>query len=236
MKLISCVLLVLLISLSFTEVSALFDRNKETLVIPYTAFNNQGSNTEHFSEEHLKSETSRDWLLAINNNLIYNPDNPESIVVLRIKEHEQSEEYIEFIMDRQNKVFIAVSSKETGYLTINNDEDSWFPDKPLLLLFTETDDGRITISNGKSTLVDRLEVGELVAQTIEFYGIGYSESLPVVLDGHIKLEITSGNPVSNFPLMFLMIVVGFGAAIFFTLRGFKSSKERWQGKSPAPWR
>ena len=225
MRLFYCTLLVLLVSVTFTEGSAIFERNVETITIPHSAFNAQGSSVEHFEPEH-----ASDWLLAIHNNLIYNTANPESSIVFRVKEYEQSEEYIELVMDRQNKIFITVNSKETGYLPIDNGESSWFKDKPLILLFSEVKDGRISISNSQRTLVDGLKVGEFEARTIEFYGVGYSQNLPVVIDGQIKLEILSGDPVANFAIMLALIFVGFGAATFLTLRRLKSRKDwyaRW---------
>jgi len=223
-RLFYCTLLVLLVSVTFTEGSAIFERNVETITIPHSAFNAQGSSVEHFEPEH-----ASDWLLAIHNNLIYNTANPESSIVLRVKEYEQSEEYIELVMDRQNKIFITVNSKETGYLPIDNGESSWFKDKPLILHFSEVKDGngeRVSISNSQRNMVDRLKLGEFEARTIEFYSIGYSQNLPVVIDGQIKLEILSGDP---FPIMLTLVFVGFGAATYLTLRRLKSRKD-WYAK------
>ena len=81
---------------------------------------------------------------------------------------------------------------------------------------------RVSISNSQRNMVDRLKLGEFEARTIEFYSIGYSQNLPVVIDGQIKLEILSGDP---FPIMLTLIFVGFGAATYLTLRRLKSRKD-----------
>lgn len=220
------ILIVLPLMLAFAgDAYAQIQGNVETLTIPYTAFNAQGAS------EDLKSGHKGDWLLTVNNNLIYNPANPESMVVLRLKEHAQGEKYIELTMATQNKLSIAIKDKETSYLDIYIGENSWFPDKPLKLLFSEAQDNTISISNGQRTLVDRLKIGEFVVGTIEYHGKGYSPNLPVVSDGNITLAVTSGNPVANFPLMLLLIVAGFAAAIVFSLGNLKKRKDRryWGG-------
>ena len=225
MRLFYYVLLILLISSIFPEAFATVERIEEGLVIPYSAFNSQGTGVEYFESEHIG-----DWLLTIKNNLIYNSDNPESTIVLRLKENERSDEHIELTMDAKNKISIVVSIEETSDLRLNNAENSWFSDKPLILFYSKAQDGKISISNGESTIVDGLKVGEFVPRVIEFYGVGHSQDLPVVLEGKIRLEIISGNPVANFPFMLILIFVGFAAALGLSLRKLKSTKE-WYSKT-----
>jgi hypothetical protein len=230
MRLFCYFITVLSLFLTFTEVfvievSAQVERNTETLIIPYTAFNAQGWGEERFESDHKK-----DWLLSIKNNLIYNPVSPESSIVLRLKEDAQSQEYIKLAMNGRNKISVIVNIKETGYLPISSNEDSWSPDKPLILLFSEADGGRISISNGERTLGDKLRVGKFSVGTIEFYGSSYPLNTQVVSDGHVKLDMTSGNSLASNSLVLLLIFAGFAAAVLLSVRGIKGSKDRWYGR------
>jgi hypothetical protein len=226
MRLFYYIFIVLSISPTFPEVFALMEKNTETLILPYTAFNAQGS-----SEERFKSEHKKDWLLAIKNNLTYYPASPESSIVLRLKEYGKSQEYIKLAMDGGNKLSVVVNIKETGYVPLYfNSKDSWSPDKPLILVFSEAEGGRISINNGERTLADRLKVGEFLVRTIEFYGTSHPQNTLVVSDGDVRVEMTSGNRLASNSVIFLLIFAGFAAAVLFTVRGLKDSKDRWYGR------
>jgi hypothetical protein len=229
MSLICYFIIVLSLSLTSIEVFVLevfaLERNTETLIIPYTAFNALRWGEERFDFEHKK-----DWPLSIKNNLIYSPVSPESSTVLRLKEDAQSQQYIRLAMNGGNKISVIVNIRETGYLAITYNEDRWSPDKPLILLFSEADGGWISISDGERTQGDKLRVGKFSVGTVGFYGSSYPLNTQVVSDGHLRLHSTSGNSMAATSIVLLLIFAGIAAAVLLSVRELKNSKDRWSGR------
>jgi len=218
MKLIALILLsFLLLAISANVSYAQQDKRKvETLTIPYTA-----ANVDRFKPVHydFASKHQTNWILTIRNNLVYNSDNPDAKVVLRLKEEPKSEKYVELAMfGAPSKIFwIAIANKEVGYLRAYENKNAWFEEKDVVVTLAQSE--RLSVTNGQRNVMDRLRIGEFILGTIEVYGKDSSDAATNTFGGNIEFDIISGNPLENpifiMPAVLAVVAGGVVATLLF---------------------
>jgi len=214
MKIIGFVILGLLLSSTVNMVFAQEVRNRivETITIPFTATDAVFRSPEHY---YFHSKHVANWILTIQNNLIYNEENPEAKVVLRLKENPSDTNFVEISMlsPPSHKLWVAVAKDEVGYMRLYEDDNAWFIDKPVMVSFVQNE--RLSVNNGQRIIVDRLRIGELTLGTIEVYGREDTDAGVSTLGGQVLIDVMSGNPLDNPILMIppIAVAVTVGAVI-----------------------
>ena len=212
------VLAVIFLILSVTAVDVVYaqgpNRRTESITIPFTAANAEFLSPDHFS---FTAKPSGDWILTIQNNLRHNEQNPEAKVVIRLKEKPEDTTFVEMMMvgPPSHKLSIAISNKEIGYMRMFENENAWFPDKPIMASVVQGE--RLSINNGQRTVLDRLQIGAFTPNTIEVYGRDGAEADASAFSGEIIVDIVSGNPLDNPITMIPPIAVAITAGALVTL-------------------
>ena len=220
MKLIAFIMLNLLLTAVFVDFAHAQEgsRKVESITIPYTAANADKTNPAHYS---FPSQHIANWILNIHNELVYNSDNSEAKVVIRLMDDPGSENFVELAMfgAPSHKLWLAVANDQIGYLTFYESEKSWFEDKTIMVSYIQND--RLSVNNGQRNIMDRLRIGPLVLDTVEVYGKD-SEDAPVnTFGGELVFDIVSGNPLENPIMMIPAILAALAGVTVLTLIKFK---------------
>lgn len=178
-------------------------RKVERITIPYTAANADRTNPEYHS---FPSEHIANWLLTIDNKLVYDSENPGAKVVLRLREDPASEKYVEIAMfGEPSKTFwLAVANEQVGYMRLFENENAWFEGKEIRVSYIQND--RLSVSNGQRNVMDRFRIGPFVLGTFEVFGKDSIGDPNNTIAGEIVLDIISGNPLDN-PIMILPAIL-----------------------------
>ena len=216
MKLIAFIMLSLLLtSLLVNVVYAQQDKRKvESITIPYTAANVDRQNPVHYS---FSSQHIANWILNIRNELVYNSDNLEAKVVIRLKEEPASENYVEVAMfGAPSRTFwLAYANDQVGYATLYENENSWAEDKPVMVSYIQND--RLSVSNGIRNVVDRLQIGPFILNTVEVYGKDSADAVANAVGGQLVFDVVSGNPMENPIMMIPAILAAVAGGMVLTL-------------------
>jgi len=208
MKLIGFVMMsLLLISLVNFAYAQQESRKVESITIPYTAANMDKRNPIHYS---FPSQHIGDWILTIRNELVYNTDNQEAKIVVRLKEEPASENYVEVAMfGAPSRTFwLALANDEIGYSVLYENQNSWADDKPVMVSFIQNE--RLSVSNGIRNVVDRLKIGPFILNTVEVYGKDSADAPTNTVGGQLVFDVVSGNPLEN-PIMMLPAILAAAA-------------------------
>jgi len=210
MKLIAFVMLTLLLTSIFVNIAYAQQEERmkvESITIPYTAANTDRQNPlyYYFQSKHIAS-----WILQIRNEFVYNSENPEAKVIVRIKEDPASEKFVELAMfgAPSQKFWLAVANEAIGYATFYENDKSWFEDKPLMVSYIQND--RLSVSNGQRNVLDRLRIGPLILNTVEVYGKDSPDSAVNTVGGELVFDVISGNPMDN-PIMLIPAILAAAA-------------------------
>jgi len=205
MKLIAFIMLSLLLTAVLVNFAYAQEdsRKVERITIPYTAANADKTNPDHYS---FPSYHIANWILNIRNELVYNSENPEAKVVVRLKEDLASEKYVELAMfgAPSHKLWLAIANDQIGYATFYESEKSWFEDKPVMVSYIQND--RLSVNNGQRNIMDRLRIGPLVLNTVEVYGKNSEDAAANTFGGELVFDIVSGNPMEN-PIMMIPAIL-----------------------------
>jgi hypothetical protein len=208
MKLIGFVMTsLLLISLVNFAYAQQESRKVESITIPYTAANMDKRNPIHYS---FQSQHIGDWILTIRNELVYNSDNQEAKVVLRLKEEPASENYVEVAMfGAPSRTFwLALANDEIGYSVLYENQDSWADDKPVMVSYIQNE--RLSVTNGIRNVADRLKIGPFILNTVEVYGKDSTDASANTVGGQLVFDVVSGNPMEN-PVMLMPAILAAAA-------------------------
>jgi hypothetical protein len=166
-----------------------------------------------------------DWILQITNNLTYTAEN-NSKVILRLQEPVPSQKFIEVAMygGPAKKFWVAVNTTDTSYQIVYSSPSNsgWSSDQPVLV--TQVENQGLSITDGKRTVVDRLDIQGFTVGSIEAYGVdGNSTKSVNVNGGSITLQMLSGSaadsPVYYVPLGIMLGVGGLmGGLLYFKKR------------------
>jgi len=182
-------------------------RKVESITIPYTAANADRQNPAHFS---FPSQHIGNWILTIRNELVYNSENPEAKIVVRLKEEVASESYVEVAMfsAASHKFWLAVANKEIGYSVLYENDNSWVEDRPVMVSYIQND--RLSVSNGIRNVADRLQIGPFILNTVEVYGKDSADAHVNTFGGQLVFDVVSGDPLEN-PIMLIPAVLAAAA-------------------------
>jgi hypothetical protein len=189
-------------------------RKVESITIPYTAANADRQNPAHFS---FPSQHMGDWILTIRNELVYNSENPEAKVVVRLKEEAASESYVEVAMFSAvtHKFWLAVANKEIGYSVLYESENAWVEDRPVMVSYIQND--RLSVSNGIRNVADRLQIGPFILNTVEVYGKDSADAPANTFGGQLVFDVISGDPLENPIMMIPAVLAAAAGGIVLTL-------------------
>ncbi len=188
-------------------------RNNERLVIPFNAANSSKSNPAQYE---FKQEHIANWIINISNYLIYNPNNENANVIIRLINNYNTKEFLELGMaSKDNMLWFAVSKEQTGYTTMYKNINAWFQDKQIMLTYAQGD--RLSVNNGQRIIVDRLNIGQFAIKSIEVFSSIDDPSMSSSVGGQLIIDIVSGNPLDNPIMSIPFIVTGAVAGIVLIL-------------------
>jgi hypothetical protein len=161
----------------------------ESFVLPYAAANRNEDDPLVYTFEEPKQPS---WILGIQNNLSYVP-REGARVIIKVQEPEPSEKYIEIAIygDQSKRYWVAVNTPEAGYARMYDSEDGWSTDGSISVSHSEN--GGLTVTNGKRTVVDRLDLNGFAAASIAVYGNDANMTLANAYAGDITFEILYGS-------------------------------------------
>jgi hypothetical protein len=192
----------------------------ESFVLPYTAVNRGEENPLLYTFDEPREPN---WIVALENNLSYVPRDGARTII-KILEPEPSEKYIELAIygDQSQRYWVAVNTPEAGYARMYDMQDGWSSDEPISV--THTENGGLTVSNGKRTVVDRLDVDGFAAASIEVYGNDEDSGLASTHAGALAFEVMYGR-LDQSPVYYVPAVAMAGtAALIVGLLVFKKRK------------
>lgn len=195
-----------------------FTRKVENITIPYMAANADAIAPEHYR---FPSKHEANWILSIQNNLLYNTENPDAKVVLRMKENPEDTDFVEITMfSPQSYTFqLAIANKEVGYMPMYEDTNAWFEDRAIALSFVQNE--RLSVNNGQRIVLDRLRIGGFTLNTIEVFGRDDASADMNAFGGDLTLNVVSGNPLDNPILIVPPILAAVTAVVIITLLKIK---------------
>jgi hypothetical protein len=161
----------------------------ESFVLPYTASNRDKDNPLVYTFDEPKQPS---WILTIQNNLSYLPGN-DSKTIIRIQEPAPSEKYIEIAMFGGNstRYWVAVNTPDAGYARIYDQNDGWTTENPVSV--THSENSGLSVSNGKRTVVDGLDLKGFAVGSIAVYGNDDEKMTDNASAGDISFQILFGS-------------------------------------------
>ncbi len=217
-------LLLLMPALTFGQSQEEFlvskSERSESFVLPYTAVNRGEENPLLYTFDEPREPN---WIVALENNLSYVPRDGARTII-KILEPEPSEKYIELAIygDQSQRYWVAVNTPEAGYARMYDMQDGWSSDEPISV--THTENGGLTVSNGKRTVVDRLDVDGFAAASIEVYGNDEDSGLASTHAGALTFEVMYGR-LDQSPVYYVPAVAMAGTAVLIVgLLVFKKRK------------
>lgn len=182
----------------------------ESFVLPYTASNRGEDNPLVYTYDEPKQP---DWIMTIWNNMSYVPAS-DSKIVIRIQEPAASEKFVELVMfgGESKRYWVAVNTPEDGYARIYDQENGWSNEEPISV--THSENGGLTVTNGKRIVVDRLDLNGFAVSSIAVYGNDDGKVTANAYAGDISFEIVFGSfAQSSLYYVPLGVTVGVGAVI-----------------------
>lgn len=182
----------------------------ESFVLPYTASNQNEDSPLIYTFDDPKRPS---WILTIWNNMSYVPSD-DSRTIITIQEPTPSEKYIELAMygGESKRYWVAVNTPEAGYARIYDQDNGWTAEGPVSV--THSDNGGLTVTNGKRTVVDRLNLDGFAVGSIAVYGNDDEKITANTYAGDISFEILFGSfEQSSLYYVPLGITLGIGGVI-----------------------
>src|SRR5262245_51799272 len=159
--------------------------SSESFVLPFSASNHDEDDPLVYTFDRPKDQS---WIMTIRNNLNYVSSN-DSKTIIRFQEAAPSEKFIELMINggESKRYWVAVNTPEAGYARMYDEDNGWSKDAPLSV--TNVENGGITVTNGKRTVVDRLDVGGFALSSIAVYGNDGNKTTANTYGGDISFEI-----------------------------------------------
>lgn len=193
----------------------------ERFVLPYEATNRGEDNPLVYTFDEPKDAS---WIMTITNNLEYVPSD-DSRTVIRFQEAPPSEKFIELVMygGESRRYWVAFNTEETGYARMYDEENGWSTDSPITV--TSVENGGVTVTNGRRTVVDRLGIEGFALSSIAVYGNDANKTTANAYAGNIAFELMFGSfEQSSLYYVPLAVMLGVGGLIAGLLI-FKKRKE-----------
>jgi hypothetical protein len=185
----------------------------DSVEVPFSAFNVVSHNATVFNLEH---EHATNWLIEIQNKLVY--ANPNGAAVVRLYDISSTAKFVEIGMGSQPdyKFWVAVNTPEDGYFVIHEDKtDGWSPNK--VITVQHSSNSGLSVTVGPKTAVDELDVNDFTIKTFAVYGMGSTTDPPATNSGSMTLNFLSGDPGQS-PIFYMpMIILAITAALIIIL-------------------
>jgi len=202
---------VLLLIISFVPAYAQSPINPserlDSVTVPFSAFNVVSHDATVFN---LKHEHATNWLIEIQNKLVY--ENPNGTAVVRLYDISSAEKFVEIGMGSKPdyKFWVAVNTPADGYFVIHEDKtNGWSPDR--VITVQHSSNSGLSVTVGSKTAVDELDVNDLTIKTFSVYGMGSTTDPPATNSGNMTLNFLSGDPAQS-PIFYMPMVVLAGTA------------------------
>lgn len=182
----------------------------ESFVLPYTASNQDEDSPLVYTFDEPKQPS---WILTIWNNMSYVPSD-DSKTIIKIQELVPSEKYIELAMfgGESKRYWVAVNTQDAGYARIYDQDNGWATEGPISVI--HSDNGGLTVTNGKRTVVDRLNLDGFAVDSIAVYGNDDEKTTANTYAGDISFEILFGSfEQSSLYYVPLGVTLGVGGLI-----------------------
>ncbi|HEX2471241.1 MAG TPA: hypothetical protein VHJ59_00685 [Nitrososphaera sp.] len=191
----------------------------ESFVLPYAAVNRNEQDPLVYTFDEPKQPN---WIITIQNNVSYVP-REGARTIIKIQEPEPSEKYIELAIygDQSMRYWVGVNTAEAGYARMYDSENGWSTEQPISV--THTENSGLIVTNGKRTVVDRLDVDGFAVASIEVYGNDRNSNLANASAGEIAFEVLFGR-FDESPIFYVPLAVGVG--IFGLVAGLLILKKR----------
>jgi hypothetical protein len=209
------VAMLLFTSVAFAQTEQPFDvvkaERSESFSVSYAAANDDRRAPFVYAYDEPKGQN---WIMSIENTLSYVArEDAKAVVILR--DEAPSEKYIEIQMfgGEHKKYSVWTNIPETGYSNIYlNEERGWWTDQPIGLSFSGI--SGITVTDGKRTVVDRLNIGEFNLSSVEVYGKDEQGTLSNAHAGKLSIGVIYGSPAETPVYMVPAIVTaGMGGVV-----------------------
>jgi hypothetical protein len=182
----------------------------EGFSVTYTAANQLKSDPFVYTYEVSKGNN---WILSIENTLSYVAGNDSKAVVV-LREKAPGTKFIELQMYGGSKKYsVWVDTPQTGYQNAYlNEQPGWWTDQPIGVTYAEN--GGLTVTDGKRTVIDRLDLGGFDLGSIEIYGKDSPDAPNNAYAGMLNIAVIYGSPADT-PIYFVPAVVtaGVGAVV-----------------------
>lgn len=194
----------------------------ESFSLPYSAANYDRKDPLVYS---YKESKGQNWIMGIENTLSY-VDREDAKVVVLLRDKAPSEKFIELHMygDRQKKYSVWANVPEVGYSNIYlSEERGWSTDQPIGVSYSEN--GGLTLSDGKRTVVDRFGLAGFDLASIEVYGKDDEAALSNAYGGKLNISVIYGSPADT-PVYFVpaLVTAGMGVIVGLLLLVAKRKK------------
>jgi len=180
----------------------------DSVEVPFSAFNVVSHSATVFNLEH---EHATNWLIEIQNKLLY--ANPNGTAVVRLYDVSSTEKFVEIGMGSQPdyKFWVAVNTPADGYFVIHEDKtNGWSPDK--VITVQHSSNSGLSVTVGSKTAVDELDVNDFTIKTFAVYGMGSITDPPATNSGNMTLSFLSGDPGQS-PIFYMPMIVLAGTAV-----------------------
>lgn len=180
----------------------------ESFSVPYGAANLERSDPFVYKYEVPKGNN---WILSLENALSYvSREDAKAVIILR--EQEPGTKFVEIQMygGESKKYSVWVNTPETGYTNAYlSEERGWSKDQPIGVTYGENAGLRVT--DGKRTIIDRLNMRGFNLGSIEVYGKDAAGALSNAHAGSLNIGVIYGNPADT-PVYFVPAIVTAGMA------------------------
>ncbi|MEO9296166.1 MAG: hypothetical protein ABI347_11295 [Nitrososphaera sp.] len=178
-------------------------KGSESFSIAYTSANADRKSPFIYTYELPKGNN---WIAALDNALSYTGDNSKTVVILRDKE--SSEKFVEVQMfgDADRKYSVWIGTEEGRANAYLNEKEGWSTDQPIGLSYAAQNG--LTVTDGKRTVIDRLDMGSFDLGSIEVYGRDEPSDPPSTNAGHLNISVIYGNPADTPTYLVPALVTG----------------------------
>lgn len=189
-------LLIMLPPLAYAQNNQAFNiiksKESDSFTFPYNATNHNIKNPLVYTYDQPKTSS---WIISIRNNITYvNASGVKTVV--RIQEPEPSQKFIELVMfgDQSRKFLVSINEPDKGYSRIyNGDLGGWSTDLLPITLGQDPNQG-LSVTDGKRTVVDKLDINGFSVGSIAVYGNDdVNSTVQNARAGNISFDITYGS-------------------------------------------
>ena len=187
-------------------------RGSESFTLSYDVANRNISNPAVYTFD---SPKGPDWIIQLSNNLAYSGGNA-SKVILRLQEPAPSNKFVEVAMygGAAHRFWVAFNGSDTNYqILYSQDSNGWTGDQPVML--NHASNQGLSVTDGKRTVVDRLDVNGFTLGSIMIYGNTQNSTRATNANGgSINVDVLYGS-ASESPIYYvpLGVMIGVGALI-----------------------